>query len=60
MSTAAEATRTRTVARSTSRARRLKKSRWGRMLIKGPFWLLVIAIFVVIYMTLTRVRAAST
>jgi trehalose/maltose transport system permease protein len=46
MSTAAEATRTRTVARSTSRARRMRRSRWGRTLIKLPFWLLVIAIFI--------------
>jgi len=46
MSAAAEAEATRTVARPTSRIRRLKKNRWGRLLARLPFYLLVVVIFV--------------
>jgi trehalose/maltose transport system permease protein len=44
VSAAAEATRT--VARPASRMRRLKKTRWGRLLTRTPFYLLVAVIFV--------------
>jgi trehalose/maltose transport system permease protein len=44
MSTAAEATRT--TARPTSRAIRLRRSPFGRFLAKLPFWLLIAVIFV--------------
>jgi len=46
MSAAAEAEATRTVARPASRIRRLKKNRWGRLLARLPFYLLVVVIFV--------------
>ena len=44
MSTAAEAARP--VTRPASRSRRLRRSRFGRILIKAPFYLLIAAIFV--------------
>jgi trehalose/maltose transport system permease protein len=44
MSTAAEAARS--VARPASRSRRLRKTRYGRFLFRGPFYLLIAAIFV--------------
>jgi trehalose/maltose transport system permease protein len=44
MTTAAEAARP--VARPISRSRRLRKSRYGRILLRGPFYLLIAAIFV--------------
>jgi len=47
MTTAAEAAEgARPVARPTSRMRRLKKSRWGRVVARTPFYLLVALIFV--------------
>ena len=45
MSTAAETT-TRTPARPVSRSRAFRRSPVGRVLVKVPFWILVIAIFV--------------
>jgi trehalose/maltose transport system permease protein len=45
VSTATEAAR-RPVARPVSRMRRLKKSRWGRVVARTPFYLLVALIFV--------------
>jgi trehalose/maltose transport system permease protein len=44
MSTAAEATRT--ASRPVSRSRRLRRSPVGRFLVRVPFWLLIIAIFI--------------
>ena len=44
MTTAAEAARP--VARPTSRIRRLKRTRWGRVVARTPFYLLVALIFV--------------
>jgi trehalose/maltose transport system permease protein len=45
MSTAAEAAST-TVVRPASRTRKFRKSRWGRFLVKSPFYLLVLVIAV--------------
>jgi len=44
MTTAAEAART--AARPVSRSRRLRRSRFGRFLMRLPLWLLIIAIFI--------------
>ena len=44
MSTAAEATRV--AVRPVSRSVRLRRSPLGRMLLKLPFWILILAIFV--------------
>ena len=50
MSTAAEAARP--VTRPASRSRRLRRSRFGRILIKAPFYLLIAAIFVYCHLPL--------
>jgi trehalose/maltose transport system permease protein len=44
MTTAAETVRA--PARTTSRTRRLRKNRYGRFLIRIPFWILIAAIFI--------------
>jgi len=44
MSSAAEATRT--IARPTSRTRRLQTGRFGRMLVRTPFYLVIAVIAV--------------
>jgi trehalose/maltose transport system permease protein len=44
MTTAAQAARA--PARTASRARRLRKNRYGRFLIRIPFWILIAAIFI--------------
>jgi trehalose/maltose transport system permease protein len=44
MTTAAEAARA--PARTTSRARRLRKNPYGRFLVRVPFWILIAAIFI--------------
>ncbi len=46
MSTAAEAARRRPAARPISRRRALRKSPFGRVVVKLPFWLLIAVIFV--------------
>jgi trehalose/maltose transport system permease protein len=45
MTTATEAARA-APARTTSRTRRLRKNRYGRFLIRIPFWILIAAIFI--------------
>ena len=44
MTTAAETVRS--PARTASRTRRLRKNRYGRFLVRVPFWILIAAIFI--------------